>query len=207
MNTFIISTPKHRLEIRYYHGVIHRDDVKVNKEQFEEMCKNGCPNYGKKYTCPPYSPSYTDHTKGNDWLFVVAFTLSLDQFKNTKYREYLKLRIANSVLKTRIEKLMRAFEKQLDSKFLGTGACRLCKPCQLQSNEPCRYPQERRYSLESVGVDCNELMKKVCGKELKWYRDKKAPQYTSVICALPVKERGSAYSLRKSLLMQIRKIS
>ena len=44
-----------------------------------------------------------------------------------------------------------------------------------------------RYSLEALGVDCNDLSEKVFGIPLKWYEKGKAPEYTSVICALPIK--------------------
>ncbi|MBU0975999.1 MAG: DUF2284 domain-containing protein [Patescibacteria group bacterium] len=206
MKTLTIKTPKHELLIDYYYGIVEKSEVAVDKVLFIQMCKDGCSNYGNKYSCPPYSPHFEDYLKNYSRLFIVAFTLELSQFNQTNYKEYLKIRIANSILKSRIEKLMRILEQNFDTKYLGTGACKLCRSCQLKIEKPCKYPSKRRYSLESLGVDCDDLMKQVFQKKLKWYRDEKAPEYTSVICALPIKNNQHQDTLESSFIAAIRKI-
>ena len=37
---------------------IEKDKIKTDKKRFLEMCKNGCKNYNKKYSCPPKSPDF-----------------------------------------------------------------------------------------------------------------------------------------------------
>lgn len=189
-SSFTINTPKHRLLVKYRYGTIHKDRVKVDKELFYQMCKDGCPNFNQKYTCPPLSPDFKTFMKLYDQLFVLLFTLNLDQYHNTEYREYLKLQISNAVLKSKIEKIMRELETITVTPFLGTGSCRLCKPCQKKLNLPCKHPEKRRYSLEALGVDCNILCEKLFAVPLLWYKDKHAPRYTSVVCGLPLKKKS-----------------
>ena len=98
------------------------------------------------------------------------------------YKDYLKVQLANSVIKSRIDKHMRKIEK--DSEFLSSGSCRLCKPCKLKLKQPCKYPDKKRYSLEAVGVDVNDLTIKLFNIPMLWYKDKIAPKYTCVVCGM-----------------------
>lgn len=181
-----IKTPRHKLKLECHYSIINVKDVKTQKELFSNMCKSGCKNFNKKYSCPPCSPGFHSCTKGYALLLVLLLRIRLNQLKD--YRDYHKLRVGNAVIKPRIEKVMRALET--NNKFLGTGACRLCKPCKKALNKPCRYPDKMRFSLESLGVDCNQLTEDVFNFPLLWYKDKTAPEYTSVVCALPVNDEN-----------------
>ena len=183
---FYVQTPKHKLLIRYFMGILDIKSVKLNKRLFFKMCKEGCVNFDKKYGCPPNSGDFSDLVKKFDKLFVMLFTLEMSQFDKTNYQEYLKLRIANSVLKSRIEKVMRVIEEKYNGLFFGSGACRLCNSCNKKRDLPCKYPKRRRPSLEAAGVDCNYLTKKLFDIPLQWYKDKKCPEYTSAVCGLAV---------------------
>lgn len=180
----VIKTPRHSLKIECHYDITDISRVKTNKELFAKMCRDGCRNFNKKHSCPPSMLDFKKYTKGYDKLLVVLLRIHLNQLK--EYRQYHRLRVGNAVIKPRIEKIMRLLEG--NSRFLGTGACRLCKPCKKSLNQPCKYPDKMRFSLESLGVDCNQLTKDTFHFPLLWYKDKTAPEYTSVICALPVNE-------------------
>jgi len=181
MNQFKVITNKNNFKIDYYYEFIGKDKIKVNKDFFSNMCKKGCKNYNKKYSCPPFSPSFKNLSKSYDGLFIIFFLTSLKQIKST---EYNKIRIANVVMKSKIKKLMRYLEEKFDTKFLSTGSCDLCKPCKCKLKLSCKYPEKRRYSLEAVGIDCNKLSEDIFKRKLLWYKDKKAPDYTTVMCGL-----------------------
>ena len=182
----VIRTPKHSLKIECHYDIIDINKVKTNKELFAKMCKDGCRNFNKKHSCPPSVLDFKNYTNGYNKLLVVLLRIHLNQLG--EYRQYHRLRIGNAVIKPRIEKIMRLLED--NSKFLGTGACRLCKPCKKALNQPCKYPSKMRFSLESLGVDCNQLTEDAFHFPLLWYKDKTAPEYTSVVCALPVNENN-----------------
>ena len=183
-----IQTPKNKFKVEVFSKFVEKEEIKTEKCLFEKMCKDGCINYNKKYSCPPFSPIFEDIIKYKEGLFVVLFKCKLNQINST---EYNKTRIANVVMKSRIEKLMRYLEKEFGTVFLSTGSCRLCKPCKLKIKQACKHPEERRYSLESTGVDCNNLTEYLFNIKLLWYKDKKSPEYTCVVCGLLVNKKDS----------------
>jgi predicted metal-binding protein len=180
-----IATQQHKFRLECYYDFIGISSVKTNKALFLDMCKKGCRNFNNKYSCPPLSPEFSSYVKNNEFLLVVLLKIELSQMSGKN--EYHKLRIGNAVIKPRLEKIMRMLEANLGSKFLSTGACRLCKPCQKKLGKPCKHPDKMRFSLESLGVDCNKLTEDLFKFHLLWYKDKKAPEYTAVVCALPLK--------------------
>lgn len=176
---FKVNTPNNNFKVEVFSKFICKEDIRVNKEVFTEMCKK-CKNYGKKYSCPPKSPNFNSLCS-KEGLFIVLMKINLSQL-NTN--EYNKIQLANSVLKSRIDKLMRLLEKEFNTKYLSSGSCRLCKPCNLQKNLPCRHPSEMRFSLEATGIDCNHLAESLFGFPLLWYKEKRAPEYTCVLAGL-----------------------
>jgi predicted metal-binding protein len=181
MNSFKVKTENNNLKINYYFEFIKKQDIKQDKELFNKMCKKGCKNYNKKYSCPPFVPKLNILLKDNDGLYMVLFLCNLNQINST---EYNKVRIANVVMKSRIIKLMREVEQKFNTIFLSSGSCNLCKPCKLKLNLQCKHPDKRRYSLEAAGIDCHCISKRLFNIPLLWYKNKKAPRYTCVICGL-----------------------
>lgn len=181
MDSFKIKTKQNNLSISCYKGFIPKKDIKIERKLFAKMCKQGCKNYSKKYSCPPFTPDFEKITNKHEGLFIVLFLCNLEEINST---EYNKIRIANVVMKSRLMKLMRYLEDKHKTIFLSTGSCNLCKPCKLKLKLPCTHPQKRRYSLESIGIDCNHISEKLFSKPLLWYKDKKAPKYTCVMCGL-----------------------
>ena len=181
MKLFKVNTIKNNFNVNYVYDYISKDKVKTDKGLFIKMCETGCINYNKKYSCPPFSPDFYSFSRDFDGLFVVLFFVNLDQIKST---EYNKVRIANVVMKSKINMLMRDLEVKFKTKFLSTGSCNLCKLCKCKLKLPCKYPDKKRYSLESVGVDCNKLSEELFGFKLLWYKEKNAPKYTTVVCGL-----------------------
>jgi predicted metal-binding protein len=179
MMNIVVKTLKHDVQVELLYGYIRTSEVIVKKELFAKMCKDGCVNFGKKFSCPPVSPCF--HSK-KKYLLVIFMRVFLEQFD---YKEYHKLRIGNAILKPRIDLVMRKLEDKFGGRYYSSGSCRLCKKC----GKVCNHPEKMRFSLESTGVDCNQLVKDVFGLELKWYCAKKAPMYTAVVAGLPVDEK------------------
>ncbi len=194
----IIKTPKHELKAKCEYGFIKCSEVKVNKVLFDKMCKEGCRNYGKKYCCPPIAPSFKRLAKGYDAMLVVHMYANLDQLEGYGYKDYLKVMLANSCLKSRCEKVMRMLKDKAGGILLGSGACKKCRPCNLTKGLPCKHPDLKRYSLEATGVDCNYLTKKMFNKELLWYKNGKAPGRTAVVYGLLINDKEMK-SLKKEI--------
>lgn len=154
----------------------------VDIPQFAKLCANGCPNYGKKWSCPPYAPSYIEWASSWEHLLVFLFQIELSQFSYIK-NDYLKVKAANVILKSRADRFLRHMAK-LHGAYISTGSCRLCKPCHCKIGEPCQHPDLMSFSYEAMGVDVGALTMHCFNKELLWYTRGHLPQYTSVVLGL-----------------------
>lgn len=154
----------------------------VNKNYFDKCCMEGCPNYGKKWSCPPFAPVYTEFIKKYDYVDVYMLSMELKQFDYIR-QEYLKVKAANTILKSRIDKALRNSMDE-DEFYISTGSCRLCNSCKKKKGEPCAYPKLRTYSFEALGVNVSLLTEALFQKKLLWYQKKHAPVYTSVVAGL-----------------------
>lgn len=157
-------------------------DIKV----FHECCKLGCPNYGMKWSCPPYAPDYGAYVRDYKLLTVFLLKAELSQFSYIK-NDYLKIKAANSILKSRIDNTLRFFKND-ETHYISTGSCRLCKPCKRKLNIPCAHPDLMSYSFEAMGINVTHLVRDLFEEELLWYSKKMLPQYTCVVAGLLCKK-------------------
>lgn len=154
----------------------------LDKQHFDNLCKEGCPNYGKKWSCPPYAPEYKHFVEGYQNIQIFFLSIALEQLDYIK-QDYLKVKAANSILKSRIDKALRTTLND-DEFYISTGSCRLCKSCKKKRGEPCAYPRLHTYSFEALGVNVSSLTQELFQKELLWYRSGELPKYTSVVAGL-----------------------
>jgi len=165
----------------------------VNIDKYSEMCKLGCANYGQKWSCPPYTPSFQDFATGWDRLYVFYMRIATAQFLYIK-NDYLKIKAANSVLKSRADRFLRMLTEQ-NGEFISTGSCRLCKPCKRKIGAICAHPDKMTYSFEALGVDVATLVNECFCDPLLWYKSGYLPEYTSVVCGLLINESLSEKTL------------
>lgn len=158
----------------------------VHKSKFDGLCKLGCPNYDLKWSCPPLSPSYNEFIGGYNRLLICLMCTELNQFSYIN-NDYLKVKAANSILKSRIDKISRSLSLKY-GKFISTGSCRLCKPCKRKLNKPCAHEDKMSFSFEALGVDVDEMTRAYFQHRLLWYSKGNFPSYTSVIAGLLVYE-------------------
>ncbi|WP_066637407.1 DUF2284 domain-containing protein [Desulfolucanica intricata] len=155
-----------------------------NKNFFNKLCKNGCPNFNHKWSCPPYSPLYSEYSKEYSNAMLVLLFCTLNQFYYIK-TEYMKVKASNSILKSKMDKFMRWLEPVFNGKILSNGSCRLCKLCTCKDKTGnCKKPKEMRYSMESVGLDVEKISLHFLNHKFLWYKNKKAPLYSSVVSCL-----------------------
>jgi predicted metal-binding protein len=165
----------------------------VNKAKFGKSCANGCPNYARKWSCPPFSPSFRKFAAGWNRLFVLYMRINMNQFAYIK-NSYLKIKAANSILKSRADRFLRKMGEQY-GRFISAGSCRLCKPCKCKTNVSCAHPDKMTYSFEALGLDVSALVNRCFREPLLWYKPHKLPAYTSVVCGLLTNKRLSIKNL------------
>ena len=188
----IHKTPNNTVKLESSTGFLAIDEITIDYSNFSALCHAGCKNFGKKYSCPPKSPSFKLLSKNYKHLVINAFKAPYTELK----KEYNSVRIANVVAKSLQRKLFDKTSQELKEKnqnfmILENGSCRLCKICALQKNEPCKHPAKMRFSLEATGVDVNDLVLKCFGFPLQWYykgKKEKFPEYQCVVSAILTNE-------------------
>ena len=188
--SFVNKTPSAEISIHVRLTILESQRLTQyeNKREIEKLCE-ACPTYGGKWSCPPCSPAFSGY--GLDkypYAALVLFSCDLDQFSYTK-TEYIKIKASNTIMKSRMDRLMRSLEQATDGVMISNGNCRLCNPCSKKKGEPCKKPDKLRFSMEALGLDVERITADVFSHELLWYRDKKIPPYLSAVACLLMKER------------------
>ena len=134
------------------------------KQEVRDMCKQGCQQYAKRWSCPPGCGSL-------EQLCSVIFQYEGGILVQTT----AKLEDSfdwDGMMKTQSQhqkNFVRFVEKlhSSDVRFLplGTGCCMICETCSYPDS-PCRFPQKKISSMEACGM----LVSEVCQKnDLKYY--------------------------------------
>lgn len=194
--SFINSTPSAEISVRVKASVIEsrRLTEYEDRKEIGKLCE-ACPAYGGKWSCPPYSPAFSGYAlEEYPYAALVLFWCDLDQFRYTK-TEYIRIRAANTIMKSRMDRLMRGLEQSAGGVMIANGNCRLCNPCSKKKGEPCKKPERMRFSMEALGLNVGRITADVFGHELLWYKDKKAPRYLSAVACLLLKEKPDEAAL------------
>ena len=160
----------------------------LNKPYFDSLCENGCPNYGSKWSCPPYAPDYKQFVKKYEYIYVFLLSIELEQLAYIR-QQYLKVRAANTILKSRIDKALRSAMEE-NEYYISSGSCWIFKSCRKKADLPCAHPERMTYSFEAMGIDASLLAEILFQRELLWYREKQLPAYTSAVAGLLTNDKN-----------------
>lgn len=170
------------INIEFFSVLIKDALACVEIEKTRRLCKEGCVNYGRKWSCPPFSSRFSDIVSDGkfDKGIIIVGNICLDDMKYIK-NPYQQVKAANMILKSRCERMARYIESRTDGYSLLSGSCNLCKPCKKKKGIFCKHPEKMRYSLESTGLNVQSLLEDNCGYKLLWYEKGMKLQYTSVV--------------------------
>lgn len=116
--------------------VIKASDVVV-RDWVRLKCQYGCGGYGKRLTCPPYSPT-PEQMRRILSGYSSAILLRFEPKWGNVHRVVAKLER---------EALLSGYYSAFG---LASGPCLLCKKCNLKS---CVHPELARPSMEACGID------------------------------------------------------
>jgi len=100
--------------------------------------------------------------------------------KGVRQSNYFRSGYADRLTDWYTWRLLRRLEENASAYSLGCGNCPKCSPkkCTVMTGAKCLYPDQRRYSVEAVGVDCSSLHNMLFGHRLAyWYYEEELPQY------------------------------
>ena len=153
----------------------------MNRVKVEGYCKQ-CDKYGNCWSCPPFDLDIDNYLKKYSKITIYAHKLIIgdsvicDNAAQETQRLFKSLR----------EKSDRhIFAKEIDicnSVAFVAGSCSLCEKC--EKPNPCKYPNQMRRSLESIGFDMARTAEVLFDTELKWGSENSLPQYMFLISAL-----------------------
>ncbi len=109
-------------------------------------CQYGCGVYGKRLTCPPYSPT-PDYTRKMVDEYSSALLMQIEKISPRKEAKMSR------ALRSLVSEIERDFFLDGYYKAFGmaSGPCHLCRACDTQ--RPCKYPYEARPAMEACGID------------------------------------------------------
>jgi predicted metal-binding protein len=132
----------------------------VFDDRAKYMCKFGCKNYGRKFSCPPNSLALAEKIKNNKfkWALLVAtsYPLSNELSRFQRNNQNLQREMEIQRISTQLDNLMNLYE--INHIVLSGGACKKCRECSLIKNQMCKKPHQKLTSMEAVGIDCQKTL-------------------------------------------------
>jgi len=162
----------------------------VDVAKFLECCKL-CPNYGKVWSCPPYSfdPQQIWNSYDSLTLCCRKVLFSEDARAVSYPQEELGV-ITKQLMQLEqdalLEIMMEKERLNRGSMALAAGSCSACAPleCARKSGQRCRHPEKIRYSLESLGADVGKLIEEQFGLTMLWAEGGHLPEYFLLVGGL-----------------------
>lgn len=134
-----------------------------------------CPNYGHSWACPPEAPYLEKEISKYEKFFLVFTKFNLIDFvekekvkqpnktENSIKTAFFMKNLLRDILEQEIMLFLKKKITYKEKLVLWDGFCRLCsnkkdKGCTYDAGDPCRYPDQKRYSMEAVGIDVNKTV-------------------------------------------------
>ena len=139
-------------------------DTVVTAPWVRMRCQYGCAGYGRRLSCPPYSPTPEQTQK------------ILDCYKTGILMKGELWKVNPVLVSLEREIFLSGYYKAWS---MGEGPCHTCDACALKAG--CRYPQQLRPSMEASGIDCFQTCANN-GYELEVVKDYDCPaQYFGLV--------------------------
>jgi predicted metal-binding protein len=161
--------------------IIHPNKVVV-EDRVLLKCKAGCDSYGRKFVCPPFTPTpdeFRKMLKEYKNILIVKFPVDAEAEEDVG-RSLLRNQSApdtpadlrdrtkkfwdvwsgdkRRILLAMLELEKAAFNRGYTLAFaLTAGSCALCEKCNIESS--CTHPTMARYSEHGLGVNVKKTLK------------------------------------------------
>lgn len=155
--------------------VVPSEDLVV-EQRVTFKCRFGCPDFGRRHSCPPKAPSVSEFRQAlreYSYALLVAFPTAAS-LEGEESRGLQRLRhdaAAPAESKAKVESFFAEWERSKAAAFtallelekaafnagdplalaLRPGKCSLCETCEV--DKPCKHPTRLRFSPEAVGVN------------------------------------------------------
>jgi predicted metal-binding protein len=115
-------------------------------------CRYGCSQYGTCWSCPPATPNFSQARaiigEYSTALLLVGSQKCTNFYINNSKRRSEQVRYWKGTVSLERQLFLLGYDKAFS---LVSGSCSLCSKCTYP--EACRFPTERRPTIESLGID------------------------------------------------------
>lgn len=170
----VVETPVFRIEELSAEELL----AAYKPDEILGYCAN-CGNHGSVWSCPPHRFDPSEFIEGFKYVYVISGAVSMLGFEEQTdgIVHYYEMRRV-------INRALLDFEATVPgSVSLYAGHCDACKPCTRTKGAECIKPDQCRYSLESLALDVEQLIKTHFGESLQWVAGK-TPEQLLVVPAL-----------------------
>jgi len=148
-----------------------RHEVLLSLSDFDHGAKykvacEACPRHGRNLACPPYSPLFADYVAGTVSARVICLRLPTEYGGGEAGEE--RARAAFRRVRRLLTRELLEYRGR-GHLIAGSGTCPACERCAAEDGgAECVRPEERVYSLESLGVNLVALARDHLAVDLEW---------------------------------------
>ncbi len=155
-------------------------------------CCAACPGFGRTWACPPYDFDPMDIWRSYSTILLYAKKVLIPPEERERQRTEDELRadyeaILSPVKAGLLEELFAMEREREGSLALSAGGCSECESCTRPEGLPCRLPERKRYSVESLGGDVLKASEELLGERILWAENGSMPPYFIIMGALLIK--------------------
>jgi len=148
----------------------------TDTEKFLGSCK-ACPNYGKVWSCPPYSFDVNEL-----WSRYACIRIFLRVINYSGERSEEEMMDYYFRQRTLLDNELCRIEKSIPGSLaLKAGKCRECISCSRSDGLACRKPDAMRCSIESLGGDAIGISKRLFGVDIQWAKPGTLPEKLTLV--------------------------
>lgn len=155
----------------------YMEDYK-NSAGFLDYCEK-CMGYQQVWSCPLYDFDPKEYGKDYKYFYFIGAKITLDEDGITKCQnssDFLdKICMEEKYL---LSRKVQMLEKKYPGSFgLVTGDCFMCSQCTRLTQKGCRYSDEIRYFLESIGTSVGRTAGDYLGIKLQLMKQKQPESF------------------------------
>lgn len=162
-----------------------------------------CNKYNKVWSCPPLPFKDIEYISNFKYCYIISSKVYIEKIPSNllsqmvahAFKKYSDITNSKDDFSDIFNGLYYSFREFNDSKILQlektfpnsialvSGRCLICSACTRESNLPCRYPENLRYSLEGLGFDVAGIIENIVEEKIQWSSNSK-PEYVTCVSAL-----------------------
>jgi predicted metal-binding protein len=154
----------------------------VSGMSFLEYCEK-CMGYRQIWSCPLYDFDPVEYGRKYKYFHIIGRRITFETAAEVKERGEYMSRVCLEEKDILLEKIQALESKYPGSVGLSAGSCDVCSRCRKSKGKGCRYPEEIRGFIESLGGHAGETAGELLGIELQWMREK-PPESCTLISGL-----------------------